>query len=75
MDRDTREIVSETPTDTEHPLMYERTVYILGGIGALCVLGVIVLAVLSKSIDAGLVAIGASAISGLVALLAPRQAG
>ena len=67
-----REVVTEAPDDAEHPLMYERAVYILGGIGALCVIGIVALAVLGKSIDAGLVAIGASSVGGLVTLLAPR---
>lgn len=65
-------IVSETPSDMQHPLMYERAVYILGAVGGLAVIGVIVLSLLGKSIDAGLIAIGASAVGGLVTLLAPR---
>lgn len=67
-------VVSGTPTDAEHPIMYERTTYILGGIAGLCVLGVVLLSVLGRPIDAGLVAIGASAVGGLVALLTPRAA-
>lgn len=69
----TRDVVSEAPSDTEHPVMYERAVYILGVVAGLCVIGVVVLALLSKTVDAGLVAIGASAVGGLVTLLAPRN--
>jgi hypothetical protein len=68
-----RDVVSETPTDVQHPVMYERAVYIIGLVGVLCVIGIVVLALLGKTIDAGLVAIGASAVSGLVGLLAPRS--
>lgn len=69
----TREVVSEPPTDTEHPRMYEAATFILGGVGGLCVVGIVVLALLGKTVDAGLVAIGASAVGGLVTLLAPRS--
>jgi hypothetical protein len=67
------EVVSDVPVDTEQPEMYRHTVYILGAVGALCVIGVTVLALLGKTVDAGLIAIGASAVGGLVTLLAPRS--
>jgi hypothetical protein len=65
-------VVTQPPTDVQNPGMYEKAVYILGGVSALCVIGVVVLALLGKTVDAGLIAIGASAVSGLVGLLAPR---
>ncbi len=67
-----KEVVTAVPSDVQQPEMYRHTVYILGGIGALCVVGVAVLALLGKQVDAGLIAIGASAVGGLVTLLAPR---
>lgn len=66
-------VVSDVPTDVEHPVLYERTVLLLGIVAVLAVLGLIGLAVLGKTISEGLVAIGASAVGGLVTLLAPRQ--
>ena len=68
-----REVVSQVETDVQHPKMYEGATYILGAIGGMCVLGIVVLAVRGKTVDAGLVAIGASAVGGLVTLLAPRS--
>lgn len=65
-------VVTQPPTDVQNPGMYEKAVYILGGVSALCVIGVVVLAILGKTVDAGLIAIGASAVSGLVGLLVPR---
>jgi uncharacterized membrane protein len=66
-------VVTEPPTDMQAPGMYEKTVYILGGVAGMCVIGVVVLAMFGKTVDAGLIAIGASAISGLVGLLVPRS--
>ena len=65
-------VVSDVPTDVENPVLYERTVLILGIVSVLAVLGLVTLAVLDKTISDGLVAIGASAVGGLVTLLAPR---
>lgn len=64
---------SDAPTDTQHPLMYERAVYLLGSVALLCVVTAGVLIGLGHEVDAGLVAIGASAVGGLVSLLAPRK--
>lgn len=66
-------VISEPPTDVEHPVMYERAVYILGAVGILAILAAAVLAVFGKTVDAGILTIGASAVSGLVGLLVPRQ--
>ncbi len=66
-------VVSEAPTDVQHPVMYERAVYILGAVGVLTIVAATVLAVLGHDVDAGILTIGASAVSGLVGLLAPRQ--
>lgn len=72
MDYAPREVVSEVPNDAQHPVMYQIAVIILGVIAAACVVGIVLLAMTGKTIDAGLVAIGASAVGGLVSLLAPR---
>ena len=69
----TRDVVTVPETDAENPVMYQHTTYILGAVGAMCVLGIVALALLGKQVDAGLVAIGASAVGGLVTLLAPRK--
>lgn len=66
-------VLSETPTDVEHPLMYERATYFLGAITILAVLGLIALAIMEREISEGLVSIGSVACGGLVALLT-RQA-
>lgn len=68
-----KEVVSETPTDVGHPLMYERAVYILGLIGVLAIVGIVVLQVLDKAVDAGLAALGGTAIGALAMLLTPRK--
>lgn len=67
-------VVTDVPDDTQNPRLYERTVLLLGIVAVLAVLGLIGLAVIGKDISEGLVAIGASAVGGLVTLLAPRQA-
>jgi len=68
-----REIMSDVPDDTEHPVMYERAVYILGIIGVLAVAGIIGLAAFGKAVDAGLAALGGTAIGALAMLLTPRR--
>lgn len=67
-------MATQVPDNTQHPRLYERTVLLLGIVAVLAVLGLIGLAVIGKDISEGLVAIGASAVGGLVTLLAPRQA-
>ena len=71
-DKNLESVISVPPNDVQNPGMYEKAVYILGAVASLCVIAVGVLAVLGKTVDAGLIAIGASAVSGLVGLLAPR---
>jgi small-conductance mechanosensitive channel len=77
-----RDVVSETPTDVQHPVMYERAVYIQGGIVGLCVLGIIALLVISLLkggvTDPALAGMGilgtiaGSAVNSLAQLLMPR---
>lgn len=69
----TREVISEPPTDVEAPEIYNRTVLILGAVSVLVVLGLIGLAAFQREIGEGLVAIGAAAVGGLVALLTPKR--
>ena len=67
-----REIVTEPPNDAEHPRMYEWTVYLLGGIVALCVIGLFALAMFQRGNDAvttGLISIALLCGGGLVNLL------
>lgn len=75
-------LASEPPDDMEHPVMYERAVYIQGGIVGLCVLGIIALLViamlngnLTDTALAGLGILGTiagSAVNSLSQLLMPR---
>lgn len=73
MDSHLEAVVTDPPTNAEHPALYERTVMILGAIAVLCIIGVVALAIMGKDISEGLIAIGASAVGGLVALLTPQQ--
>lgn len=66
-------VITNTPTNVEHPKLYERTVLLLGIVAVLAILGLIALAIMEKDISEGIVAIGASAVGGLVTLLAPRK--
>jgi hypothetical protein len=64
-----QELASAMPTDAQHPVMYERAVYLLGLIGVLAVAGLIGLAAFDKQVSEGLVAIGAAAVGGIVGML------
>lgn len=71
-----REVVSEPPTDLQHPRLYEYTTWILGAIALACIVAIAILTGLNKSVEGvitGLVAIAASAVGGLVNLLMPRK--
>lgn len=75
-------VASEPPDDMEHPVLYERAVYIQGGIVGLCVVGIIALLVIAMlnggvtdSALAGLGILGTiagSAVNSLSQLLMPR---
>jgi hypothetical protein len=69
-------VVSDAPTDVEHPQLYVNTGWELGAIALVCIVVIGVLAGLGRNVDAvvtGLVAIAASAVQGLVRLMEPRQ--
>lgn len=72
------EVITPTPTDAEHPRMYEHTVYIQGGGVALCIIGIVVLLLAApESAEIGVPVLGTIAGIGansLAALLTPRRA-
>lgn len=53
--------------------MYLHSVYIVGSVAALCVVGIIVGMILNRTVDAALAAIGGVAIGKLGELLAPAR--
>lgn len=57
---ETREVVSEVPTDVQAPRFYQHTLYILGVVALCCVIGAFALAMLGKEGADGLLAIAAS---------------
>lgn len=69
-----REVVTETPTDVQAPSMYRWTVWLLGIVAVLVVLSMATLNALDKPVSDGLAVMGGGAVTGLVGLLARRQA-
>lgn len=72
-----KSLESETPTDVQHPIMYERAVYIQGGIVGLCVVGIAVLLICAPGVaEVGVPVLGTialSAVNSLAGLLKPKQ--
>lgn len=70
---DAREIVSEVPTDAEAPKMYVNGTYILGGIVALAIVTLGILAAMLREnlpgeIVTAFVALGSPAVAGLASI-------
>lgn len=68
-----KEIVSPVPTDTDAPKMYINGTYILGGIVALVIVGLVTLALVLKGnvpneIVTAFVALGSPAVAGLASI-------
>jgi len=72
-DSSIQEVVTPVPTDADAPRMYLHSVYIVGGVAALCVIGIIAGMILNRTVDAALAAIGGVAIGKLGELLAPAR--
>jgi hypothetical protein len=66
-----RLVESPPPTSTDDPWLYRIVVGCLGAAVILTLIAAFVLAMLSKDVPSGLIAIGGSAGGGLVGLLAP----
>ena len=69
-DATSREVVSEAPTDVQHPLMYERATYILGTIAVVSVIVSGVLAGFGIPVPDAIGGVALTATGGLVGLLA-----
>lgn len=68
-----REVVSETPTDVQHPLMYERATYILGGVAVIALLASSILAGFGIQVPDFVGGVALTATGGLVGLLARNK--
>lgn len=77
-----QEVISAVPNDAQHPVLYERTAYMLGGAAGLCIIGIVGLLVVSllkggvtDTALAGLGILGTlagSSVQALATLLTPR---
>lgn len=52
------------------PLLYRPAVLILGGIGAVCVIGMIVIPLFGQAVSEGLIAIGSLSVGALANMMA-----
>ena len=67
---ESRDLTSEVPNDAQHPIMYERAIYILGVLSAMCIIGGAVL--FGRGQDgASLLTVAASAI-GIIGMIFQR---
>lgn len=72
LDAHIQTITTDLPTDAQAPRMYLHTVYILGALALIGVLGIIGLSAFDRPVDAGLVAI-VSAAAGYIGGLLTRE--
>lgn len=55
------------------PLLYRPAVLILGGIGAVCVVGMIVIPLFGQAVSEGLIAIGSLSVGALANMMAQES--
>jgi NO-binding membrane sensor protein with MHYT domain len=57
------------------PLLYRPAIWLLGGIGAVCVIGMIAVPLLGQQVSDGLIAIGSLAVGALANMIARESGG
>lgn len=66
-------VTTDPPSNVEHPRLYEVAAGLLGLIGVLAIVGIVLLSVMGKQVDAGLAALGGIAIGALAALMSTER--